>query len=141
GRQPPHTLCPSLITRKDNSLFSVLGTMGGDAQPQIILQLVTRLLRNNGATRKPAEIVDAGRWVLRGPTTGFDTWTSQSPPTVQIEGHAPESWFSELASRGHQVEQRPRLDSGFGHANMIVIDENGNMSGGADGRTVVGSCE
>ncbi|MFM8852805.1 MAG: gamma-glutamyltransferase, partial [Acidimicrobiaceae bacterium] len=34
-RQPPHTLCPSLITRKDNSLFSVLGTMGGDAQPQI----------------------------------------------------------------------------------------------------------
>jgi hypothetical protein len=24
---------------------------------------------------------------------------------------------------------------------MIVIDENGNMSGGADSRTVVGSCE
>ncbi|MFM8852681.1 MAG: gamma-glutamyltranspeptidase, partial [Acidimicrobiaceae bacterium] len=63
-------------------------------------------------------------WVLRGPTTGFDTWNSQSPPTVQIEGHAPESWFSELASRGHQVERRPRLDSGFGNANMIVIDEN-----------------
>ncbi|MEY4797202.1 MAG: hypothetical protein RJA50_686, partial [Actinomycetota bacterium] len=34
-----------------------------------------------------------------------------------------------------------KFDSGFGHANMIVIDENGNMSGGADSRTVVGSCE
>ncbi|MDP4851055.1 MAG: gamma-glutamyltransferase family protein, partial [Ilumatobacteraceae bacterium] len=141
GRQPPHTLCPALITRSDGSLLSVLGTMGGDAQPQIILQLITRLLRNRGAARKPAEIVDAGRWVLRGPTTGFDTWSSQSPPTVQVEGHAPESWLGELTSRGHQVEQRPRLDSGFGHANMIVIDENGNISGGADSRTVVGSCE
>jgi gamma-glutamyltranspeptidase/glutathione hydrolase len=141
GRQPPHTLCPALITRKDNSLLSVLGTMGGDAQPQIILQLITRLLRNGGAARTPAEIVNAGRWVLRGPTTGFDTWSSHLPPTVQIEGHAPESWLRELASRGHQVEQRPRLDSGFGHANMIVIDESGNTSGGADSRTVVGSCE
>ena len=141
GRQPPHTLCPALITRKDNSLLSVLGTMGGDAQPQIILQLITRLLRTGGVAHKPAEIVDAGRWVLRGPTTGFDTWSSQSPPTVQVEGHAPESWLGELTSRGHQVEQRPRLDSGFGHANMIVIDEDGNTSGGADSRTVVGSCE
>jgi gamma-glutamyltranspeptidase/glutathione hydrolase len=141
GRQPPHTLCPALITRKDGPLFSVLGTMGGDAQPQIILQLITRLLRSSGAARTPAEIVNAGRWVLRGPTTGFDTWSSQSPPTVQVEGHAPESWLRELAARGHQVEQRPRLDSGFGHANMIVIDANGNTSGGADSRTVVGSCE
>lgn len=141
GRQPPHTLCPALITRPDGSLFSVLGTMGGDAQPQIILQLVTRLLRNSGVARTPAEIVDTGRWVLRGPTTGFDTWTSNQAPTVQIEGHAPKNWLTELASRGHRVEQRPRLDSGFGHANMIVIDENGNLSGGADSRSVVGSCE
>ena len=141
GRQPPHTLCPALITRKDSSLLSVLGTMGGDAQPQIVLQLITRLLRNSNATCVPSEIVNAGRWVLRGPTTGFDTWTSQSPPTVQVEGHAPENWLRELALRGHQVEQRPRLDSGFGHANMIVIDEDGNTSGGADSRTVVGSCE
>ena len=60
---------------------------------------------------------------------------------MQVEGHAPASWLRELALRGHQVEQRPRLDSGFGHANMIVVDENGDMSGGADSRTVVGSCE
>jgi gamma-glutamyltranspeptidase/glutathione hydrolase len=66
GRQPPHTLCPALITRKDNSLLSVLGTMGGDAQPQIILQLITRLLRSSGAARTPAEIVCHQQYKSKG---------------------------------------------------------------------------
>lgn len=139
GRQPPHTLCPSLITRADGSLFAVLGTMGGDAQPQIILQIITRLLREK-KSNNPKELVDAGRWVLRGPATGFDTWTNETP-TVQIEGHAPDNWMTNLAERGHKVERRPRLDSGFGHANMIVINENGDRAGGADSRSIVGSCE
>ena len=140
GRQPPHTLCPALITRPDASLFSVLGTMGGDAQPQIILQIITRLLRHQ-QLNDPAKVVDAGRWVLRGPTTGFDTWTSNQAPTVQIEGHAPDKWLTELAKRGHKVERRPRLDSGFGHANLIVVKENFEIVGGADSRSVVGSCQ
>jgi gamma-glutamyltranspeptidase/glutathione hydrolase len=50
GRKPPHTLCPAVITRADGSLFSVLGTMGGDAQPQIVLQIITRLLRHQQST-------------------------------------------------------------------------------------------
>jgi gamma-glutamyltranspeptidase/glutathione hydrolase len=114
--------------------------MGGDAQPQIVLQIITRLLRHRQFA-EPESCVNAGRWVLRGPTTGFDTWTANESPTIQIEGHAPNNWITELASRGHKVEQRAKFDSGFGHANMIVINENGNMSGGADSRTVVGSCE
>ncbi len=140
GRQPPHTLCPALVTRLDGSLFSVLGTMGGDAQPQIILQLLTRLLRHRDST-DVATLVDAGRWALRGPTTGFDTWTSPISPTVQIEGHAPDNWATELAAKGHKIERRPRFDSGFGHANMIVINDHGDRNGGADSRSVVGSCQ
>ena len=140
GRQPPHTLCPALITRKDGSLFSVLGTMGGDAQPQIILQIITRLLRHQ-QSNDPAKVIDAGRWVLRGPTTGFDTWTSNQATTVQIEGQAPDKWLTELAARGHKVERRPRLDSGFGHANLIVINDNCELVGAADSRSVVGSCQ
>ena len=138
GRKPPHTLCPALITRADGSLLSVLGTMGGDAQPQIMLQIITRLLRHGHS--QPWQAVDAGRFALRGPVTGFDTWTTSRPATVQVEGHAPDDWTSGLADRGHAVEQRARLDSGFGHAHCIVLREDGAMVGGADRRSIVGSC-
>jgi gamma-glutamyltranspeptidase/glutathione hydrolase len=140
GRQPPHTLCPALITRKDGTLFSVLGTMGGDAQPQIVLQIITRLLRHRQFA-EPESCVNAGRWVLRGPTTGFDTWTASESPTIQIEGHAPNKWITELAARGHKVEQRAKFDSGFGHANAIVVLDDATLVGGADKRSVVGSCQ
>ena len=139
GRKPPHTLCPAVITRPDGSLFSVLGSMGGDAQPQIVTQLITRLLRHR-QSRFPWEVVDAGRFVLRGPITGFDSWTSGRPPTVQVEGHAPDAWMSGLADRGHAVERRGRFDSGFGHAHCIVVRDDGAIAGGADSRSIVGSC-
>ncbi len=70
-RRPPHTLSPALATRAGR-LAAVFGTMGGDAQPQILLQLLTRLFHHG---QSPAVAVNAGRWVLDGPVTGFDTWT------------------------------------------------------------------
>lgn len=139
GRKPPHTLCPSVITRPDGSLFSVLGTMGGDAQPQIVLQIITRLLRHR-QSQFPWEVVDAGRFVLRGPITGFDSWTSGRPPKVQVEGHAPDAWMTGLADRGHEVERRGRFDSAFGHAHCIVVRDDHAFAGGADSRTIVGTC-
>lgn len=139
GRKPPHTLCPAVLTRADDSLFSVLGTMGGDAQPQILLQIITRLLWH-GQSQFPWQTVDAGRFALRGPVTGFDTWTSGRPPTVQVEGHAPDAWMTGLADRGHAVERRGRFDSGFGHAHCIVVRDDGAFAGGADSRTIVGTC-
>ena len=45
-RRPSHTLSPAIVTRPDGSLSQVIGTMGGDVQPQILLQLVTRLLHS-----------------------------------------------------------------------------------------------
>ena len=51
GRRPPHTLSPALVTRPDGSLRAVLGTMGGDSQPQVVLQLLARLLARGPAPR------------------------------------------------------------------------------------------
>ena len=45
GKRPPHTLSPALATR-DGRLASVFGTMGGDAQPQILLQVAARLFHH-----------------------------------------------------------------------------------------------
>ncbi len=135
GRRPPHTLAPALATR-DGELAAVLGTMGGDAQPQILLQLAVRLFHHR---QSPAHAVDAGRWALRGPQTGFDTWTTPDGPVVAVEGHAPDDWTRALAELGHRTVQAPPWDSGFGHAHAIVVDRDGILAGAADPRTRIGS--
>jgi gamma-glutamyltranspeptidase/glutathione hydrolase len=135
GRRPPHTLCPAMAIR-DGELVAVLGTMGGDAQPQILLQVAARLFRHDA---HPAEAVGSGRWALRGPATGFDTWTSSSPPTVIVEGHAPTGWRTGLMDRGHEVDVAPPFDSSFGHAHVIVQERPGLYACAADPRTRVGS--
>ena len=86
GRRPPHTLSPALASRQ-GALAAVFGTMGGDAQPQILLQIATRLFHHR---QSPATAINAGRWALHGQATGFDTWTAPDRIGVSVEGHAPE---------------------------------------------------
>ena len=133
--RPPHTLSPALATR-GNELAAVFGTMGGDAQPQILLQLATRLFRQH---QSPAVAMHAGRWVLSGPVTGFDTWSAPTGPTVEIEGNAPAHWAADLAARGHQTSVLAAYDSAFGHAQVIMRDDNGFWAGATDPRARVGS--
>ncbi|MFZ9628746.1 MAG: gamma-glutamyltransferase family protein [Ilumatobacteraceae bacterium] len=135
GARPPHTLSPLLVT-DDDGLRSVLGTMGGDAQPQILLQVLTRLFSHG---QSPATAIHAGRWALQGPVTGFDTWTAAEGPVLTVEGHAPTEWASSLAARGHRVEVRPSFDDEFGHAQAIVRDDEGFWVGAADPRAHVAS--
>lgn len=136
GRRPPHTLSAALATRGD-ALAAVFGTMGGDAQPQILLQVATRLFHHG---QSPSTAINAGRFSLKGPTSGFDTWTAPDGPSVSIEGHAADGWTDGLAARGHTVSDADAWDSGFGHAHAIVVEPNGGLAGAADPRTVVGSC-
>jgi gamma-glutamyltranspeptidase/glutathione hydrolase len=135
GRRPPHTLCPALATR-GHDLVSVFGTMGGDAQPQILLQLAARLFHHD---QSPATAVHAARWVLHGPQSGFDTWTGPGGPAVSVEGHAPDAWRTGLAQRGHVIRAGPAYDSSYGHAHAIVIEPSGMLVGAADPRARVGA--
>jgi gamma-glutamyltranspeptidase/glutathione hydrolase len=140
GRRPPHTLCAAMATRPDDDrLAAVFGTMGGDAQPQILLQIAARLL---GGRQSPADAIHAGRWVLQPDdpaTAGFDTWTSRASRLVVVEDRAPAGWAAGLGSRGHDVRTRTGLDGGFGHAHAITIDQDGLRRAAADPRTFVGS--
>ena len=118
GRRPPHTLAPLLIARTDGSLHSVMVTMGGRAQPQILLQLLTRRLK---AGQEPGEVVAAGRWVLeRG--------------GLAVEAHAATDWFQGLAARDHRVLRRPSFSDQFGHAHVICVEDD-HLAGAADPRT------
>lgn len=134
GRRPPHTLSPALATRA-GEFVSVFGTMGGDAQPQILLQLAARLFHHG---QSPAQAIAAARWALAGPRTGFDTWDDLTSQGVDIEGHAPADWADRLSARGHRTSTLPAWDSTFGHAHAIVRHD-GGLSGAADPRTRVGS--
>ncbi len=136
GKRPPHTLSPALATRPDGTLRSVFGTMGGDAQPQILLQLAARMFHHG---QSPAVAVNAGRWILDGPVTGFDTWTGAGGPHVLLEGHVPPGWQGHLVDLGHEVRTSPAWSSDFGHAHAIVVGDDGMLSGAADPRTRVGS--
>ena len=152
GRRPPHTLAPALVTRADGSLRAVLGTMGGDSQPQVVLQLLARLLRH-GET--PGRAVRAGRWVLGaggggrpvvpgapgepGEHAGFDTWAAGGPGHVAVEAHAPAGWDAGLVARGHEVRRSPtEIDHGFGHAQVIEVSD-GVLAGIADPRALDGA--
>lgn len=138
GRRPPHTLCPALATEQDGSLAAVFGTMGGDGQPQILLQLAARLFHHG---QDPAAAINAGRWLLRGPTTGFDTWTGAGGPHVIVEGQIASQWTDGLTARGHEVRNLGSFDGSFGHAHAILVEPTGTLAGAADPRTQIGSVD
>ena len=140
GRRPPHTLAPVLSTRADGRAHVVAGTMGGDAQPQVVLQLLLRL----AAGQSPAAALAAPRLALAGALgTGFDTWDAgpgsfPAVPTVRVEEGAPAAWLDGLADRGHRVESA-RAGGGFGHAQLAVVGDGGMLAAGADPRAGTGA--
>jgi gamma-glutamyltranspeptidase / glutathione hydrolase len=135
GRRPPHTLSPAMVTRPDGSVRAAVGTMGGDSQPQILLQVLCRFLRHGAS---PGEAITAPRWTLVG-TTGFDTWTAPGGAVVQLEHHAPAAWRAGLEARGHRVTVAdPRGGHGFGHAHLLEATSTG-WAGAADPRAEVGA--
>jgi gamma-glutamyltranspeptidase/glutathione hydrolase len=137
GRRPPHTLAPALVTRPDGSLRAVVGTMGGDTQPQILLQVLTRLLRDG---RSAGTSIGSPRWALVGPgPDSFSTWRDPDAVVVRIESDAPAPWADGLAALGHPVEVSPGLEGTFGHAQLIEVRGDGMLAGAADPRAVIGA--
>ena len=139
GRRPPHTLAPALVQHADNSLRAVVGTMGGDAQPQVLLQVLARAL---ACGEEPARAIGSGRWRWGAAAgTGFDTWADTENLELRIEGHA--AWASagglaDLGQRGHRVGADAAHDNAFGHAHLIEVRD-GVLAGAADPRALTGS--
>jgi len=114
GRRPLHTLSPTLWTR-DGDLQLLLGTRGGQYQPQTLLQVAANRF-----------------WA------GMDSRTAQERPRWQLDGlqvdHAPEllvesrmspGVVSGLESRGHRVSTAGPWMAGWGPVSMIEADATG----------------
>ncbi len=139
-RRPPHTLSPMLVTSGDGSLSHLLGAMGGDAQPQILVQLLARMLR---AGEDPARAVSAPRMSLDAPAAGpFRLWWGDDL-TVLAEADAPPGWMDGLRERGHQVRAIRAFDpTAVGCAQIIAVtsvDGTSHVLGASDPRSPEGA--
>jgi gamma-glutamyltranspeptidase/glutathione hydrolase len=134
GRRPPHTLSPMLATTPDGALSHLVGAMGGDAQPQILLQLLARMLHGG---QDPATAVAAARLSLDAPAAGpFRLWWGDDLK-VCMEAHAPAGWGDGLRERGHEVQTIGAFDAtAVGCAQIITLvpdDDGGGGDGGERG--------
>lgn len=118
-----HTLIPAMAGR-EGLVDIVFGSMGGDAQPQIQLQILLNHL-SFGMDLQAA--VEAPRFVHGG--GGRDS------PRISIEGRFREPLAAELGDRGVEVEVVEDWSSLMGHAQAIRFDrETGLRHGAADPR-------
>lgn len=90
GEKPTHTLSPALALKEGQPAMA-FGTMGGEAQVQVHLQLLTRIL---GAGQDPLQAVSAPRWVKHGrggdllQEVGLPDLGGTTIPRSDIAGHA-----------------------------------------------------
>jgi gamma-glutamyltranspeptidase len=126
GKIPLHTLIAS-IGKRDGRLWSLLGCMGADGQPQIHLQAYTGLI-DHGLDIQQAVAMPrflSGRFAL-----------GEARDTLHIEARFPRATIDELERRGHPVDRWGDWNELAGHAHGIVVDpRTGVRRGGADPRS------
>jgi gamma-glutamyltranspeptidase / glutathione hydrolase len=103
-RRPVHTLIPALAFRDDEP-WLVFGTMGGDGQPQIHLQVLAGML-DQGLDVQAA--IDAPRFLV-----------DVGDGSVALESRFAPELVAGLAERGHRVHELAAYDHQAGHAHAI----------------------
>lgn len=124
GKRPLHTLIPSMAYR-DGRPAIVLGTQGGDGQPQIHQQLYADLIDFRLDIQAALELP---RWIHGRGQPG-------DPPGLLLENRYPAATTARLQEMGHSVTLIDGWTGIAGHAQGITIDPaTGLLSGGADPR-------
>jgi len=124
GKRTLHTLTASIVT-KDGRPCLAFGTMGADAQPQIHLQVISRLLDFGWNIQ---DAIEAPRWV-HGSRLGGGS------PRLNLEERYDPDVVNNLRRKGHKIRFLPPWSVEVGHAQGIVIDhQRGVLMGGADPR-------
>ncbi len=141
GKRTMHTLTPAMVLQGDTPLLAI-GTMGGDAQPQVHVQLLTAIL-DFGLNVQQA--ISAPRWrsgrfqigqeekaVELGGQSSVDEYLEQSiRERVVLEEGFPTHTAENLTALGHDITQSTSWDHGMGHAQAIRIHPNTHVFEGA----------
>ncbi len=142
GKRTMHTLTPAMVLR-DEKPYMALGTMGGDAQPQVHVQLLTAMLDFG---MNPQQAISAPRWRsgrmrLYPPVRhndhipgqrGLDELTDRDVAEVVLM----EKRFTNgapllLEMLGHRIQLEESWGDGMGHAQAIRINPATHLFEGA----------
>ena len=117
GKRPLHTLLPGMLFRDGLAgPWVVVGSMGGDAQPQIHAQFVSAMV-DGGLDIRTA--VAAPRWFVQ-PAARF------RPPTeVHLETRLGAAVLEALEGLGHPLHRVGPFDSLLGHEHAIELVDGG----------------
>jgi gamma-glutamyltranspeptidase/glutathione hydrolase len=133
GRRTTHSLLPGMLFRDgERSPWIVVGSMGGDIQPQIHAQFVSAVVDGRADV---ATAVGAPRWLVE-PEGHF-----ARPIYVGLESRIAPDAATDLRARGHDVHIRPAFDGGFGHEHAIELvrggpaAEDGSLAAATDPRS------
>ena len=117
-----HTLTASL-TFSDGHPFLIFGSMGGDVQPQIHLQIFSSIFDFNMDIQNA---IEAPRWSMPKSIYSNDH-------SLLFEQRFPTNTVNKLKDIGHNITFTPPYYSPSGHAHGIII-KNNILMGGADPR-------
>ena len=130
GKRPLHTLMPVMLLR-DGRLRVVAGTMGGEAQPQIHAQVLSRLLGPGAAHVRTdtghapagdlAAALAAPRWIV-------------DEGRVYAEADVPQTCLAALRSCGMPLDMLASRDETVGHAQYVRLGADEGLGAAADPR-------
>jgi gamma-glutamyltranspeptidase/glutathione hydrolase len=110
AKLPMHTLMPAMALRNGEP-WLVFGTMGGDSQAQVQVQLLAHIVDDG---EDPQDALEAPRWCIDP-----STWSMRAERSFSPE------WFDALRALGHEPQPTGRGDAGMGHAHAIERTGNG----------------
>ncbi len=119
-----HTLMPAMAL-KDGIPRILYGTQGGEGQPQTQTAILTRMIDYG---MDPQTAISAPRFVWGR------TWGQQTQE-LKIEGRVGIDVLEQLSKAGHIVNKVEDFDGIMGHANAILVDDEGFVHGGVDPRS------
>ena len=122
GRRTAHTLLPGMLFREgERRPWVIAGSMGGDIQPQIHVQLVSALVDGGAdiaaAVAAPRVCVEPDGWFA-------------PPVAVLTDGTLADGVADELAALGHRLSTVP-YEGGLGHEHAIELVDGGPATGGS----------
>ena len=123
--RPLHTLMPGMLLR-DGVAEVALGAMGGDGQPQTMVQLVTGLVDDG---LDPQAVVDRPRWVVSTEGPGLPL----GPVSLESDGWDAAT-VRALEALGHEAKLIEPRTPATGWAQVIRRLPDGSYEGGADPR-------
>jgi gamma-glutamyltranspeptidase/glutathione hydrolase len=114
-KRPMHTLVPCMVF-KGSEPFLIIGCIGGDQQPQGLLQILMNIL---DLGMSPQEAIDASRW------------RSYENGKLALESLVDSKVKQSMSARGHLLTDEVDF---FGGSQCIMFDDSEGLLGGSDPR-------